>query len=273
MIATCCFGPHQETAPTTRNITEIPMTSISQHPLPPQAPSNASQNFTQAQSPAAPASGKTTSQAAGPAAATTRSYASATKKTFTPPSSIANSSGPVGAAAPAHHGKSDTVSPVNGRNPIVPAVPTVEPPATVNGANTGMNSASAVSDHSRQPSVTISATGASGYIPNGGPVAKPAGPNRPQFGTFNPDGSPAMAHATPQISQSSNSLAVNNINPRITSPTSSPSPIPQPPASGGRPPSIFQGQGNNLNFGSINGDEANVSCRSQPFRFSSFADH
>lgn len=235
------------------------MTSISQQPLPPQAPSTASQTLTQTQSPTAPVGGKTTSQAAGPAAATARSYASATKKNFTPPSSIANSSGPVGGSAPAQHGKSDTVSPVNGRNPIIPAVPTVDPSATTNGANTGTNSASAMSDHVRQPSVTISATGTSGYMPNGGSVAKPAGPNRPQFGTFNPDGSPAMAHATPQISQPSNSLAVNNLNPRITSPSSSPSPIPQPPASGGRPPSTFQGQGNGLNFGSINGDDANVS--------------
>ena len=238
------------------------MTSISQQPLPPQAPSNASQTITQTQSPAVPVSGKKTSQSAGPDAATTRSYSSATKKSFTPPSSIANPSGPVGGVAPAQHGKSDNVSPVNGRNPIVPAVPTVDPPATVNGANTGMNSTSAISDHSRKPSVTISATGASGYMPNGGPVAKPAGNNRPQFGTFNPDGSPAMAHATPQTSHTSNSLAVSSINPRITSPTSSPSPIPQPPASGGRPPSTFQGQGNNLNFGSINGDEANVSHHS-----------
>lgn len=124
-----------------------------------------------------------------------------------------------------------------------------------------MNSTSAMGDHTRQPSVTISAAGASGYMPNGAPVAKPAGGNRPQFGAFNPDGSPAMAHATPQLSQT-NSLAVN---PRITSPTSSPSPIPQPPASGGRPPSTFQGQGNPLHFGSINGDDANVG----PYNFDS----
>ena len=236
------------------------MTSTSQQPLPSQAQSNLTHALNQAQSPAAPVGGKSTPQAAGSAAAPSRSsYANATRKTFTPPSNIANSSGPIGAVAPGQHGKSDAASPVNGRNPIIPAVPTVDPPATINGANTGMNSSSAMSDHSRKPSVTISAAGASGYMPNGGPVAKPPGNNRPQFGTFNPDGSPAMTHATPQLNQAPSSLAVNNVNPRITSPMSSPSPIPQPPASGGRPPSTFQGQGNGLNFGSMNGDDANVS--------------
>ena len=233
------------------------MTSISQQPLPPQAASNASQDIIQAQSPAALPSGKTTSQAAGTPAAT-RNYASATKKPFAPPSNIASSSGPVGGAVALQHGKSDTASPVNGRNPIIPAVPTVDTPAIVNGANTGSTTASATSDHSRKPSVTISAAGASGYMPNGGSVAK-TGSNRPQFGTFNPDGSPAMAHATPQLSQTSNNLAVNSVNPRVTTPSTSPSPIPQPPASGGRPPSTFQAQGNGLNFGSINGNEASVS--------------
>ena len=245
------------------------MTTISQQAFPPQVSSNSSQSFTQTQSTSAPVGGKTTSQAAGPAAATARSYASATKKNSSPPSNIANPSGSVGGVAPAHHGKPENVSPVNGRNPIIPAVPTVDSPATVNGANTGMNATSALGDHARKPSVTISAAGASGYMPNGGPVAKPAGNNRPQFGNFNPDGSPAMAHATPQMGPASNSLAVNNVNPRITSPTSSPSPIPQPPASGGRPPSTFQGQGNPVNFGSINGDDANVSKLNPTLRLES----
>ena len=122
-----------------------------------------------------------------------------------------------------------------------------------------MSSAPVPGDHSRKSSVTISAAGASGYMPNGGPVGKSTGSNGLRFGAFNPDGTPAMADATPQMSQPSNSLAVNAPNPRITSPMSSPSPIPQPPASGGRPPSAFQGQGNNVNFGSINGEDPNVS--------------
>ncbi|KAL8785406.1 MAG: hypothetical protein Q9195_008666 [Heterodermia aff. obscurata] len=237
------------------------MTTLSQQPFPPQVSSNSSQSFTQTQSTTAPVGGKATSQAAGPAAATARSYASATKKNSSPPSNTANPSGPLGGVAPAHHGKPENVSPVNGRNPIIPAVPTVDSPATVNGANIGMSATSAMADHARKPSVTISAAGASGYMPNGAPVVKPAGNNRPQFGTFNLDGSPAMSHATPQMGPVSNSLAVNNVNPRITSPTSSPSPIPQPPASGGRPPSTFQGQGNPVNFGSINGDDANRQLR------------
>ena len=186
------------------------------------------------------------------------SYASVSKKTFSPPSGIANPQGAAGGVAQNQHGKPDIAAPLNGRNPIIPAVPTVESPA-VNGAHLGLGSAPGPSDHSRKSSVTISASGASGYMPNGGPVGKPTGSNGIQFGTFNPDGSPAMANATPQINQPANSLAVNAPNPRITSPMSSPSPIPQPAASGGRPPSAFQGQGNNVNFGTINGDDPNVS--------------
>jgi len=187
-----------------------------------------------------------------------QSYASVSKKPFSPAPAIANPQGAAGGVAQAQHGKPDAVSPVNGRNPIVPAVPTVDSPA-INGATAGMSSAPGLGDHSRKSSVTISAAGASGYMSNGGPVGKLPGSNGIQFGTFNPDGSPAMAKATPQMSQSTQSLAVNAPNPRITSPMSSPSPIPQPPASGGRPPSAFQGQGNNVNFGSMNGEDPAVS--------------
>lgn len=211
---------------------------ISQSVLPPQPPSNPSQSIAQTPAQLASTSGKTSSPAAGSAA---RNYASA-----------------AGGAAQPQHGKSDTVSSVNGRNPIVPAVPTVDSPAAINGGNAGMNAS--FGDHSRKSSVTISATGPSGYMPNGALVGgKPAGGNGIQFGTFsNADRSPAMANATPQMNQS-NSLSVNAPNPRITSPMSSPSPIPQPAASGGRPPSSFQGQGNNVNFGTINGEDPNVS--------------
>lgn len=214
---------------------------ISQPLLPPQAPSNPSQTITQTPAQLASTSGKTPSPAAGSAA---RNYASA-----------------VGGAGQSQHARSDTVSSVNGRNPIVPAVPTVDSPNAANGGNVGMSSNASLGDHSRKSSVTISATGPPGYMLNGGPVAgKPTGGNGIQFGAFNPDRSPALPNATPQMNQSTNSLSVNNPNPRITSPTSSPSPIPQPPASGGRPPSSFQGQGNNVNFGTINGEDPNVSC-------------
>ncbi|KAF6233781.1 hypothetical protein HO173_007993 [Letharia columbiana] len=235
------------------------MTSISQPVLPPQAPSNASQ-VAPAHSPSASASGRAPPQAAGTASATVKtSYASATKKTFSP-SSASGTSAPTAPAVqiPAQHGKPDTSSPVNGRVAIPPAVPTVGAPTIVNG-NTPTSSNSGVGDHSRKPSVTISAAGASGYMPNGGPVAgKPTGGSNIQFGSHPADASAAAQNATPHPNQSTNSLAVNTpSNPRVTSPQTSPSPIPQPPASGGgRPPSSLHGNSTSLSFGNFGGTEA-----------------
>ena len=243
------------------------MTSISPPVLPPQAPSNPSQTIAQAHQSSGSISGKTTPQAVGPAPATARSYASATKKPFSSTSASGTSNSPVvGAFASAQHGKTESISSVNGKGPIPPAVPAVGAPTIVNG-NTAASSNSGLGDHSRKPSVTISAAGASGYIPNGGPaVGKPSGGSAIQFGSLPAGGSPATANATPLQNQPSNSLAVNTpTNPRITSPSTSPSPIPQPPASGGRPPSSLQGQSNGLNFGGFGGDETNVSGQTSPF--------
>ena len=240
------------------------MTSISQPVLPPQAPSNASQVApAHSHSPSAPASGRAPPQAAGTASATAKtSYASATKKTFSPPPA----SGTSNPAAPAvqlsaQHGKPDTSSPVNGRVAIPPAVPTVGVSAIING-NTPTSSNSGVGDHSRKPSVTISAAGASGYMPNGGPVAgKPIGGSNIQFGSHPAEASSATQIAKSQPNQSTNSLAVNTpSNPRVTSPQTSPSPIPQPPASGGgRPPSSLHGNSSSPSFGNFGGTEASVS--------------
>lgn len=240
------------------------MTSISQPVLPPQASSNASQ-VAPAHSPSASASGRAPPQAAGTASATAKtSYASATKKTFPLPSASGTPTPSAPAVqTPAQHGKPDTSSPVNGRVAVPPAVPTVGASAIVNG-NTPTSSNSGVGDHSRKPSVTISAAGASGYMPNGGPVAgKPIGGSniKVQFGSHPADASTAAQNTTPQLNQSTTSLAVNTpSNPRVTSPQTSPSPIPQPPASGGgRPPSSLHGNSPSLNFGSFGGAEANVS--------------
>ena len=238
------------------------MTSISPPVLPPQAPSNTSQTIAQAHQSSGSISGKTIPQAVGTAPATARSYASATKKSFPPTSASGTSNLPAvgGGPLPAQHGKTESIASANGKGPIPPAVPAVGTPTIVNG-NTGASSSSGAGDHSRKPSVTISAAGASGYTPNGGPVfGKPSGGNPIQFGSLTAGGSPAMAKSVPQPNQSSNSLAVNTpTNPRIISPSTSPSPIPQPPASGGRPPSSLQGQSNGLNFGGFGGEEANVS--------------
>lgn len=247
--------PNQQLA---LHFAKISMTSISQPVLPSQASSNASQTAAQAHPQSGPTSGKTPPQVAGTAPAAARSYASVSKKQYSPTASnISSSPVAVGGSGASQHGRLDSL---NNKGVIPPAVPSVGPPTIING-NTTISPISGPNDHSRKSSVTISAAGASGYMPNGGPVAgKQAGGSNIQFGSIVAGGSPAMANSTPQLNPSSNSLAVHTpSNPRITSPQTSPSPIPQPPASGGRPPSSLQGQGNALSFGSLGGEETNVS--------------
>lgn len=159
-----------------------------------------------------------------PAQLPSRSYASATKSF----SQAANSSSAAGASAPVQHGKQ---SPVNGKN-------------MQNG------------EHGRKPSVVISASGTTGQIPNGGPVGQSSRPNI-SFGSMNaPQGSPAIASSVPhQVATPS----LTPGNPRITSPTHSPSPIPQPAASGGKPPSTLPGQSNGLSFGSMGAENGDAS--------------
>lgn len=119
----------------------------------------------------------------------------------------------------------------NNGKPITPVVP-----AVLNGSSSA--------DHARKSSVTISATGPSGFIANGG--ASGAGPKAP-LPKFGYDESPAIAHSTP-----SQPIAGNNQ--RIPSPAQSPIPIPQPSASGGRPPSTISQDGASMKFGSFGGD-------------------
>ncbi|KAL8965796.1 MAG: hypothetical protein Q9183_003681, partial [Haloplaca sp. 2 TL-2023] len=243
------------------------MTSISQPALPPQGPNSASQNTAPAQSNSASLSGRTPPQAAGTAPPPARSYASATKKQSSPTSATtpATSTLPSGATGQSQHGKLDSISSANGKSAITPAVPAVGGgPAAVNGKTPTGPSGGPI-DHARKPSVTITSAGTSGYLPNGGQAGtKPANGKDIQFGTFNPDGSPALANAVPQLSQPSDSLGVNNLqNPRVTTPGASPSPIPQPPASGGKPPPSSQNQTNGVSFGSLPyGEDPNRQIRS-----------
>ena len=235
------------------------MTSISQPVSSPQASSTPSQTIVQALSPLGSASGKALPRAAGPASASVRSVS---KKPFSPTSATntASLSGAAGGTGPPQHGKADSV---NGKGIIPPAVPVVGSPAIING-NVAVPSPSGLgADHGRKPSVTISAAGASGYLPNGGPVGgKPIGGTGIQFGSINVEDSPASANSASLANPSANNLAVHTpSNPRMISPQTSPSPIPQPPASGGRPPSSFQGQGNGVNFGSLGGEDINVSVK------------
>lgn len=114
------------------------------------------------------------------------------------------------------------------------------------------------SDHSRKPSVTITSAGTSGYIPNGGQTGRP---NSLQFGFANQQSSPSMGNPASLATQPQAGLGVTPpANPRVTSPQTSPSPIPQPASSGGRPPpSTYQAQGNVPNFGSFGDAGDNVS--------------
>jgi translation initiation factor 4G len=203
----------------------------------------------QGQSTATSASNPTSSNTplAATASAPARSYANATKKSATD-----STAAPVTVGGSAQHGKSTSASPVNG-NPMQTQQP--QQPASgvtiVNGAPTAPAAATTASqgDHSRKPSVTITSAGTSGYMPNGGSASRP---QSLQFGFANPQSSPNMGNpAVLANNQSQSGLGAPSANPRVTSPQTSPSPIPQPASSGGRPPSTYQGQGNVPNFGSF----------------------
>ncbi|RAL11750.1 putative eukaryotic translation initiation factor subunit eIF-4F [Aspergillus homomorphus CBS 101889] len=198
--------------------------------LQPQGPSTSTQA---ASSPA---------QSASPSTAP-RSYASATKKSATD-----STAAPVTVGGSSQHGKSTSASPVSGKPMQQSQTPGV---TIVNGAPAPQN------DHSRKPSVTITSAGTSGYIPNGGQTGRP---NSLQFGFANQQSSPSMGNPASLATQPQSGLGVTPpVNPRVTSPQTSPSPIPQPASSGGRPPpSTYQAQGNVPNFGSFGdaGDNA-----------------
>ena len=180
----------------------------------------------------------TTSPLSGavPAQLPVRSYANATKTASPAP--------PPPAGASAQNAKS-TESSVNGASP------------TAHGGSQP-NGTSAHADHAKKPSVVINASGASGYTPNGGPVSATTRPPI-SFGQMNgPGTSPLPQQSVPYQSQTA-SLPAPSRDPRVTSPAHSPSPIPQPPASGGRPPSSLQNQGNGVTFGQLGGESDQVS--------------
>lgn len=109
--------------------------------------------------------------------------------------------------------------------------------------------------HARKPSVVITASGATG--PNGAPITPNARP-KISFGSMAgpPGSSPASINAIPFSSQTSTLPPSKSDNPRITEPSQSPSPIPQPMASGGRPPNLPMASGNGLSFGSMGMDNS-----------------
>ncbi|XPS96615.1 hypothetical protein M3J09_005875 [Ascochyta lentis] len=197
--------------------------------------SHAQNPSTAASSTATPAnkssSGSSANVAAGSAQPTARSsYANATKKISSP--TIASSGAPAAVGAPqsAQHGKTSSISPLNGAaiTPAVPALPAMPAmPTIVSGGPNG--------DHTRKSSVHIKQT-----PPTTGP------PSGIKFGSL--AASPAPAHASP-VAQGSN-LNPQPQNPRVASPAHSPSPIPTPISGGPKPDSlptrpnlVFGGQG------------------------------
>ncbi|KAK4176221.1 hypothetical protein QBC36DRAFT_12215 [Triangularia setosa] len=156
----------------------------------------------------------TTAPAAAPSYA---SAAGANKKPTSTPLIATGSHPPVvaGSTVPPN-GKSSNVTPVNGRQNITPAVPVARGTSIANGS---------VADHTRKPSVTISANAPAGHLANGGLVGGPI----PKFGFE----SPAIAHSTPQPAGATPIPIPGGANPRVASPAHSPSPIPQSHQSGG----------------------------------------
>ncbi|KAF4550912.1 Eukaryotic translation initiation factor 4 gamma-like protein [Elsinoe fawcettii] len=212
--------------------------------------------------PTAPVQTKSTSSISVPSQTTSRnpspipavpaqlpkaSYANATKPTTINPQAPIVSS--TGAQAPVQHGKVDINS---STGPMSASSPAVGNPSGNNQADFARQDS-----HGRKPSVVISASGASGQIPNGGPVGQNTRPNIAFGSMMNNQGSPAIASSSPAYPPQNTSLPVRGADPRVTSPAHSPAPIPQPPASGGKPPSGISGQGNGIVFGSSgveNGD-------------------
>ncbi|KAL5690217.1 hypothetical protein EMGR_007989 [Emarellia grisea] len=224
------------------------MTSIPQKSgLQPQGQSPSTQAAS-SHSPSPSLSGRT-SPLPAPNSTAARSYASATKKSATD-----STAAPVTVGGSSQHGKSTSVSPVSGK----PMQQSSQSPGVtiVNGAPASASQG----DHSRKPSVTITSAGTSGFIPNGGPASRP---NSLQFGFANSQSSPNMGNPAVLATQPQSGLGVSpSMNPRVTSPQTSPSPIPQPASSGGRPPpSSYQSQGNVPNFGSF-GDAGDANMRS-----------
>lgn len=175
-------------------------------------------------------------------ATTAASYASAAgapKKPAQAPVIATNPQPPVvagGASAPPQNAKGASSSPVNGKPAVTPAVPSV-----ARGSN------GSVPDHARKISVTMAASAPNSFAANGGPVG--GSKSGIQFG-FD---SPAMAHSSPQVTGSV-PIPIPGGNPRVASPAHSPSPIPQPSASGGRPPSGLQQPTGQMTFGSLSSD-------------------
>lgn len=171
------------------------------------------------------------------------SYAAATKNSAPPNAfGLSNMATAFEGPTPLPHGNGEAIPPVNGNIPTAAALPSLEVSAGMNGNNNV--SASTAPDHSRKPSFTCTPSGV-----NGGPIAGQSNKANIVFGSVNAVASPASGTSPSQVNSSPANLGVaGSVNPRIISPQASPSPVPQPSVSGGRPPSSLQ-QRNGLIFG------------------------
>lgn len=203
--------------------------------------STSQQSTTSRSKPAPSATGAPTSNLANGsnlAAPGRTSLPSATdSSSFKPNASEPNKMSAAVGGAPSTHSHSESV---NGRNPTIPAIPSV-------------NGNVSLPDPTGKPSMTVTPVGTTSFTANG--VASAAPQNKPgiQFGSMGMANANSPAMGTPSLAhQNSSNLGVTQLNPGAASPSGSPSPIPQPAVvSGGRPPSSFQGQGNGYTFGQM----------------------
>jgi len=193
---------------------------------------------------------------AAPAAPSYASAVGAAKKPSSTPAVTASNQPVVAAGTTKHapsHAKSSSVSPMNGRPNVMPAIPAGVPnaPAVANGTIQGSTAANGQAEHNRKSSVTMSANGPNSYSANGGSAGAKTSI---QFGYQE---SPATSHSTPQ--PPSAPIPIPSAGGRgVTDPRHSPSPIPLPSASGGRPPSGAAPSGATVNFGSFDGERTHM---------------
>ncbi|PGH16720.1 hypothetical protein AJ79_01593 [Helicocarpus griseus UAMH5409] len=186
-------------------------------------------------------------------AAASQGHSPASSKSLPQPEAATSTTAGSAPAQTSQHGKSPSVS-LNGQHMQQPSAPVAGGLTIVNGNTAPNTSASNPPVHDRKSSVTINPS----FIPNGGHAGASGRANSLQFGSMDSQGSPMNNPAT-LPNQPQSTLGVNaSVNPRSNSPQTSPSPIPQPLASGGRPPSSLQGQGNNINFGSLGGEPGDM---------------
>ncbi|KAI0190296.1 hypothetical protein F4808DRAFT_467112 [Astrocystis sublimbata] len=198
------------------------------------------------QQPANPASNQPTA----PAVTSYASAAGAAKKPSSTPVVATGSNSPIvvaGSAPASNHAKSSSITPMNGRSNITPAVPTVAHGTSATSTPNGQP------DHSRKSSVTMSANGPNSYSTNGAP----AGPT-PGSIKFGYTESPAPSHSTPQPPTAQVAIPGTGARGGVTEPRASPTPIPEPSKSGGRPVSGAAQSNATLAFGSFDNDRSHA---------------